>query len=104
MITKIPIVGKYVIEEPFLTDGFIGHAWGMITRISGKRIYYDRVICWNEELQSYETVEEWIYNFSAICDTTDEVNELKNYSKTARKEISQLREKFESTFKNYFSK
>lgn len=104
MITKIPIVGKYIIEEPFINDTFVGHDWGIITKISGKRIYYDRVLCWNEELQSYETIEKWMNNFSAVCDTINEINELKNYSKTAMKEISQLREDFKNTFNNYFSK
>lgn len=69
MIDKNPQVGRYLLKDTIWIHGFC-HRGGLITKISGKRIYID---C-EYGSPGYERIEpEYVNKFAAVCDTREEM-------------------------------
>ena len=76
MIDKTPKVGRYLLKETPYIHGFCDRG-GLITNISGKRIYID---C-EYGSPGYERVDpEYVMKFAAICDTREEMQMLRGHS------------------------
>lgn len=86
MIDKIPQIGRFLFRESMLRDGFF-HRAGIITRIAGKRVYY------NDRRESAVPDERFIHvrSVTAVCDTTDEIDVLTAFNRRALDEINELK-------------
>jgi len=93
MITKTPEVGKYLVENSVMTFGCSGSSCGLITKISGKRIYY---------VNEYD-FEKNVMSFSAICDTIEEVKQLQDFSRNCVFEAQELKNRQHDEFLKFFS-
>ena len=96
MIDRTPHIGRYIILESILRDGFFGKC-GKITGVSGSRIYYEDL---DELLEDKK--EKFTINYAAICDSYIEVEKMHLFSKRCVREISELKEQHEAVFYKFF--
>jgi hypothetical protein len=76
MIDKNPQVGRYLLKDTIWIHGFC-HRGGLITKISGKRIYID---CEYGSPGSERVESEYVNKFAAICDTREEMQMLLDHA------------------------
>jgi hypothetical protein len=81
-----------------MRDGFFGHE-GLITKVSKSRIYYKPLR--NGEVD--ETCRELYCSvFSAVCDTIEEVERLRSFSKSCVEEVMDLKCKHRKARDKFF--
>ena len=77
-------IGDFIIGNSFITYHICGHA-GKVTNISGKRIYYDRIIPGEEYIDSTYMNRDQV---RFVCDTREEVDTLDSLSKERYRDTS----------------
>jgi hypothetical protein len=66
------------------------HDYGVISKISGSRIYFDRVVKAREDDEEDRIVAEYCLRFAAICDTDLEIQSLIAFDREAEVELRDL--------------
>jgi len=96
-IDKIPKVGRFLFTESMLRDGFFRRT-GTITKISGKRIYYD------EHKDSTINTERFIHRktLAAVCDTSEEIEALRSFNSRALAEVGALKARHKEEAARFF--
>lgn len=99
MIDKTAKVGRFLFTESMLRDGFFRRA-GVITKISGKRIYYD------DHKDSELHTEKYIHErtLMAVCDTDEEIHALTVFNRRVLDEIHELKARHKAEAAAFFTK
>lgn len=99
MIDKLPAVGRFLFTDSMLRDGFWRRA-GRITRIAGKRIYYND----HHEPELVSDNECYIHEktLAVVCDTAKEITRLVAFNQRALAEIQALKERHQAQAREFF--
>jgi len=89
----IPQIRKSLIQRLVSSNEY-----GIITKVSGKRVYYKR------QYNEFQSEEYYTNSFAAICDTEEEVAVLIGISKKLYNDVSNLRDLAHKEFLSYFRK
>jgi hypothetical protein len=93
MINKKPAIGRIIFGDSITYDfALFGKPEGVITRISGNRIYY---------LDKFGK-ENFLVKFSAVCDTEEEAKMLSDFKKKCVDELRELKRSQENEAKLFF--
>ena len=92
MIDRKPAVGRLLLRESGLMHGFVGRG-GVITKISGSRIYYQR-----EHIDGTDAGITYVSLYTAICDTREEYDALLTFEKKCLEERCALYKKHKKDF------
>lgn len=87
MIDNIPAVGRILLRESILLNGFVRRG-GVITKISGNRICFTLQV---KHLDGeIELINTYVTKVVAVCDTEEEAEMLLNFEKTCSDERQDL--------------
>lgn len=101
MIDMKPAVGRYLCKETIWVTGGT-YRGGIITKISGKRIYFNCI--YGTKGYEMSAVEEYVSKFAAICDTEEEYIMLQEHSKKCINEYLSMIDRHKEEFKSFFTK
>lgn len=100
MIDKNPQVGRYLLKDTIWLHGFC-YRGGLITKISGKRIY---IQC-EYGSPGYERIEEeYVSKFAAICDTREEMQMLLDHGMKCMEEHREQEKRQSAEWAAFFNK
>ena len=81
-ISLTPVEGKFIVLKAPSTEVYPWYReGGKITRISGQRVYY---------MGGAAKKELFTHDVAAVCDTTDEVDRLLEFSKVGQEAVAEL--------------